>query len=177
MIKFIYCPTTGDRVFLEQPSDGLIVVKWGNGCRHVVTPDCYAHLVYNTSKPNFHHRLELIELIRASKFLHGAVAWDCNGDINIIASSGEAVKLDRTVMLLRECMFGHRNHIGDGERNGMALWLAGRADFDCYEFTPMVKRAVQFEREITRANLPTYADKTPEYVNGGIDEKMSCNDC
>lgn len=76
---FIYQPKSGDRVFTQQTTREIGVVKWENGCRHVVGG---VHLWWNRASCAWRiaARVVLKNLVEA----FGGVAWDDRGEFHAV---------------------------------------------------------------------------------------------
>ena len=75
---FIYKPNSGDRVFIERPSDWLAITTWGNGCRTVVGD--IVVLTWSTARPTRWWRdLACRALTDAINAIREGVAYDAQG--------------------------------------------------------------------------------------------------
>ena len=82
-LNFIYCPKSGDRVFAEKKCHFIKVVKYNNGCRHVVGGVLlkFFHLV---GEPQKNIRKELRQAARVAISSFGGLAWDDRGTIHLV---------------------------------------------------------------------------------------------
>lgn len=78
---FIYCPTTGDRVFAEKTHKSIAVVQWANNCRHAHGG---AHFVLPTAWSGAWYRDDACRVVADFVAIHGGIAWDENGDVNVV---------------------------------------------------------------------------------------------
>jgi len=80
---FIYHPRSGDRVFAHKTAHGIFVVKYDNGCRHVVGGVHVALCAGDRHTGAW--RTDARALARATVDVAGGIAWDDRGDIHFIA--------------------------------------------------------------------------------------------
>lgn len=88
---FIYCPRSGDRVFAENPCSAVVVVKWSNGCRHVLGGIA---LSYWTAEPGNHWRNEARIAAASLIAACGGIAWDDQGSISLVVPRAAGVQVD-----------------------------------------------------------------------------------
>lgn len=81
MTHFIYCPKSGDRVFVELQSYEVKAIRWPNGSRHIIGG---THLEVVAACPGRWWRNEAKTLATAIVQAAGGIAWDQNGTINLI---------------------------------------------------------------------------------------------
>lgn len=75
---FIYCPRSGDRVFVEKPGPEIVVFRWRNGCRHVVGG---IRLKWEACG---YKRAPLRRLLRDFVGAVTGIAWDDRGTISAV---------------------------------------------------------------------------------------------
>ncbi|MFH0853061.1 MAG: hypothetical protein V1853_01525 [bacterium] len=87
MSTFVYCPTTGDRVFAQKDTEGIVVVKWQNECRHVVGG---VHFYFSAAEPKKHWRSRAKVLATAIIKNACGIAWDECGEVHLIVPHSKA---------------------------------------------------------------------------------------
>lgn len=94
MTCFVYCPKSGDRLFAQNTSQNtyVAVVVWGNGCRHVFGGH---HLSYTTATPGRYWRLEAHRMASMLVARYGGIAWDAQGEVNIVVPLQNALESHR----------------------------------------------------------------------------------
>jgi hypothetical protein len=81
MSVFIYQPRSGSRVFASQIAATIGVVRWSNGCRHVLGG---LHLEWSSAVPRQHWRTPGRALATSVVQAVGGIAWDEQGLLHLI---------------------------------------------------------------------------------------------
>lgn len=89
-VFFVYRPTTGDRLIAQ--GGGVVVIKWANGCRHVVASEAVS---VNASEATMWFRNDAIVAARRAVTNFGGAAWDENGRIWYAAPTPAAARAVR----------------------------------------------------------------------------------
>lgn len=84
---FVYAPRSGDRVFAQQTHPEVAVIKWSNGCRHVIGG---VTLRWYTANPGAHWRAQCRALCAAVVRATGGIAWDAQGEVTLRVPVGHA---------------------------------------------------------------------------------------
>ncbi len=190
-INFVYHPTTGDRVFAHRPHPELVVVRWANGCRHVVGG---VHVMVDAPG-----RLrEATRLVTTGLVNHdGGIAWDDCGRIHaivpphqvravvelwcrVVGIGSQALLMQQDAEVLREQLVCGRVVMWQG-----ALWWWHSAEDEAIrqaraldvqqwsELTPAAPQhmeppaAAQWTLPYCATQLTPTADWTPVEVTGG----------
>jgi hypothetical protein len=122
---FIYCPKSGDRVFASLETNAIKVVKWPNGCRHVVGG---VTLSYHTATPNEHWRYDAVLVAKELVEIIGGIAWDEQGTISMVVPLNKAVIADQWMRKVRWAAIG-KNWIPEEDGLNEAKLLLGRCGF------------------------------------------------
>jgi hypothetical protein len=118
---YIYRPRSGDRVFIEQPSDWLAITTWGNGCR-TVEGDIVA-LTWSTATPTKHWRgLAVRALTDMITAIREGCAYDAQGEVTAIVTTRYAGRVRDLMNRIRP----HADGVEDG-LNAAALYRASAA--------------------------------------------------
>lgn len=167
-LVFIYRPTTGDRVFSEFSSEWIKIIKWKNGCRHVIGG---THLVFDAAMSRQYWRGIARRLAAAIVAAKSGVAWDERGTINLIVPVHEAFRAHE---LMCTAASTHVRGRVTTDANVAALVSSGAAAFDAdslYSIRP-VWIDPQYYR-VAACTTATYLDWTPKSVVGGLaDEEI-----
>ena len=119
---FVYRPKAGDRVFAERAAPGMAVVKWGNGCRHVVGG---VHMEWYAAAPGSWWRRQAKTLAEEIVGSVGGIAWDDQGAIRLIVPVGVAARV-RALMCAGEAhMTSSSETEQDALKRDAALIMAG----------------------------------------------------
>lgn len=93
---FVYCPTSGDRVFTESLTPYVFVVRYPNGCRHVAGG---CHLQYWTAGPGNYWRSEAVGMASALvTAFRGGIAWDERGTIHVVVPTQDGKRADNMML-------------------------------------------------------------------------------
>lgn len=122
MTTFIYCPRSGDRIFAAIPTGDIVLLRWGNGCTHVIGG---THLSWSTAAPRQHWRLVARALATRIVESFGGVAWDENGCINLIVPSETSGTTEWLMRAARARTIGCTWDESDDGRNQVACIIAG----------------------------------------------------
>ena len=165
---FVYRPTTGDRVFAELPSEWIKIVKWRNGCRHVIGG---THLVFDAAMSRQYWRGIARRLAAAIVTSKSGVAWDEQGTINLIVPVHEAFRAHELMCV--EAAKHVRGRVTT-DANVAALVSSGAAAFDAdslYSIRP-VWVDPQYNK-VAACTTATYLDWEPKSVVGGLAEEVA----
>ena len=156
MTQFIYRPNSGSRIFAERFKPELLVFTWGNGCRHVVGG---THLVLRPQGSR-EGREVARRLAESAVFLHGGVAWDEQGCVQVILPSQGIEPLAQAVKAL-SLAGGLLGSKLDLAHLGPQLFIQGRAflqqdgSFSPRGFNPEEVPPVMVERTFWREGYGT----------------------
>lgn len=98
-VNFVYCPLSGDRVFAAEKHPAIQVIRWTNGCRHVVGG---IHLEWEAADSGHWWRgrgaVALTAIVRAV----GGIAWDDQGTLHAILPRQTAWKAAEVMFAVSE---------------------------------------------------------------------------
>lgn len=121
MIQFIYRPTSGDRVFAENPANAYLAwVRWSNGCRHVFGGHC---LRYHAAQPGEHWRWRARRMASVLVSRFGGVAWDEQGEVCLCVPQRDALTAHRYMCAAADSC--RRQDPAAPDANDVLLLLAG----------------------------------------------------
>jgi len=124
---FIYCPCSGDRVFAWNPTDRIVIVRWGDRCRTVLGG---GRLEIPASEPGNWCRKDARRLAAQAVCAIGGIAWDDQGVVNIVAPRkglGELVA-DLKLFLPNLPRNSLRRNLWRGGWTKWTLWHPGETD-------------------------------------------------
>lgn len=98
MVAFIYTPQSGSRLVAARPTDRVVLLRWRNGSYHVVGG---RRLTWETARPGRHWRESARQLISRLVEDLGGVAWDAQGQVNLVAPDGCTGVAERLMRALR----------------------------------------------------------------------------
>jgi len=125
-MHFIYQPRSGDRVFVEYPGPHIAIVKYSNGCRHVVGG---VKLEWFTAEPLRHWRIPATRALRelVQSFQEG-IAWDEGGRVFAIVPPSRMETVLHFMRLIRP--YEDRE---EDERNLGQVFRQGYAHIQYYD--------------------------------------------
>ncbi len=171
-LVFIYRPLSGDRVFAELSSEWIKIVRWRNGCRHVIGG---THLVFDAAMSRQYWRGIARRLAAAIVAAKSGVAWDERGTINLIVPVHEAFRAHELM-----CVEASKHQRGrvTTDANVAALVSSGAAAFDADSLYSI--RQVWIDPQyytVAACTTATYQDWEPKSVVGGLaDEEVAVAD-
>lgn len=163
MVSFIYQPKSGDRVFIEQQSPWIVVIRWGNGCRHVAGN--FVVLSWSTAIQGQYWRHEAVRALREIIPQVGGIAWDAQGTVSACVPTHQAKMVIDLMGRISP------NDHDDRDRNLVELWRvgAGRISFtdirgldiepSFVSVPPQVQRVVR-PKQNERGEVLVYMDGT-----------------
>ena len=128
---FVYCPKSGDRVFVSNPGPLMRVIGWANGSRHLQGDLVHIHW-FAASSGNY-WRDSAKDLAKAILSCWQGVAWDDQGQINLAVPrylAGWAAGLVQQAGAMQDKGFASSNvplqlllqGIGSFGQNGQIHW-------------------------------------------------------
>lgn len=117
MTEFIYRPRSGDRVVAEQPDDRIVVVRWFNGCRHVVGG---VRLEYHAANPGEWWRDVACRAAGDIVQATGGLAWDDRGTVCLVVPAEYIRQADEVMRAIGGLFRPSMGNLGRAYRRGAA---------------------------------------------------------
>jgi len=153
---FVYCPRSGDRIFAALAVNGVVLIRWPNGCSHVVGG---THLSWGTAAPGEHWR-DLARAI-ATRLVEtfGGVAWDEQGAVHMVVPPHTSGTVEHLVRATRiRAVHRHREEYDDTS-NAVACLLAGTMHLDPETQHPCTSTPTPRNNDLP---LPTFLRRLPQ---------------